>query len=103
MLDIISTKILEEKEFLGITEVAARRLKNPADRSEFILIRDLIAHHFKDSVVAESDQKSEMHIQKVEDLSQSQEFRQGFLSFQRSVKAAQHARPFPCIVIGRSR
>lgn len=58
MLDIIITKVLEEKEFLGITNnVAARRLKNPADRCELILIRDLIGHHFKERVVAESDKK----------------------------------------------
>ncbi len=49
---------------------------------------DLIGHHFKDVVIAELDSKLlETHMQKVECLSQSSEFRRAFLSFQRGVKS----------------
>jgi hypothetical protein len=103
-VNIINYRVLEEKEFVRMTEVAIRRLKNPSDRSDMALLCDLIGHHFKDVVIAELDNKLfETHIQKVESLSQSPEFRRGFLSFQRSVKSVADARPFPCIIIGRNR
>ena len=103
-VNIINYRVLEEKEFVRMTEVAIRRLKNPSDRSNMALLCDLIGHHFKDVVIAELDSKLfETHIQKVECLSQSPEFRRGFLSFQRSVKSVADARPFPCIIVGRNR
>ena len=103
-VNIINYRVLEEKEFVCMTDVAVRRLKNPSDKNEMALLCDLIGHHFKDVVIAELDSKLlETHMQKVDCLSQSSEFRRGFLSFQRSVKSVADARPFPCIVTGRNR
>ena len=101
---IIEYRVLEEKQFTEMTDLAIRRLKNPADKSDMAFIRDLIGHHFKGSVIAQLDSESiETHMLKVDCLSQSSEFRRGFLWFQRSVKSVADARPFPCIIVGRNR
>lgn len=101
---IIEYRVLEEKQFTEMTDLAIRRLRNPADKSDMALICDLIGLHFKDFVIAELDSESiETHMLKVDCLSQSSEFRRGFLWFQRSVKSVADARPFPCIIIGRNR
>lgn len=104
-VDIIGEMLtpLDEKEFDTVCDAASSRLMNSNSRSELVLLTDLIKLHFKERLIVKLDGKLETHMTMVEGLSQSTEFRLGFLAFQRGVKAVASARPFPCILTGNHR